>query len=328
MQPPLSGQLLELLVQQKAREFSRDRKLGRFTSEYIDSIPSTPQEMLNDLLDARAFLVLNILDQEMRLADIDPGAYYLLEGVWLRRVKQMKAFHIWKVGGTGSRDGDFHQASREIREWLLKRGRSDLSSFNKVRTYLRDSYLDDSDALDERKLGVSRLITAKARRLWEMTGETREKVNWFRAKLYVTMFYENIIGAVVAGDLQKTAMILKAFEFSKFPRNRYLLTNGFEGAVAIEFLDKDVIRAILEKPSLFNFNMVPVRGWPEPVNGRSRCGGRFRYDDNDEQIIYEGVMDVQERDTLLAELDTEEHRIAVEHLFEQSELQPFREMIL
>jgi len=142
------------------------------------------------------------------------------------------------------------------------------------------------------------------------------------------MFYENIIGAVVENDPQKTAAILRAFEFSKYPQNRYLLTNGFEAAIAIDFLNKDVVQMILQKPELFDFNLVAVEGWPQHVGVRAEFGGHFRYDAENKHIIYEGVMDVKERDALLANLDKEEHRLAVQRLFEQSELRPFPDMIL
>ncbi len=324
----LSAEFLTLFVQQTAASFSRERKLGRFTREFLDGIQSTPEEMLNDMLDARAFLVLKILDQEMRLGHLDSEAYQLLESTWLRRVKQMKAFFIWKVGGTGSREGDFHQASREIRGWLLRRSRADSTDFQKVQDYLREHYLDAADGIDENKLATNRLIAEKARRIWQTTGETCEQLNWFRAKLYVTMFYQNIIGAVLESDLQKTATILKAFEFSKAPENRYLLTNGFEAAIAIDFLNKDIIREILRKPELFDFSMVPVEGWPEHIGVPPRYDKKFRYDKEDKQIIYEGVMDQKERDSLLAELQKEEHKIALHNLFQQAAFRPFEDMIL
>ena len=59
------------------------------------------------------------------------------------------------------------------------------------------------------------------------------------------MFYENIIPAVTMKDVDSAAMVLNAFGFSK--ENRYLIINALEAAIAIYFLDADVIRELLDK---------------------------------------------------------------------------------
>jgi len=323
-----TAQLLEFIVQQQALAISRERKLGRYTPEFLDALPSTEDEMLNDLLDARAFVVLKMLEDEIGLGQVDPKAYFLLEGISLRRLKEMKAFFIYKAGGSGSPEGDYNRAAREIRGWLRRRARGSLAEFANVKVYLRTHYLDRHDRLNESSLAVERMITEKARRIRQLTNEPSDKVNWFRAKLYVSMFYENIVGAVVDDDRQKTATILKAFEFSKAPRNRYLITNAFEAAIAIGFLNKDLVDEIGRKPELFDFSMVGVDTWPECRALRSRWNGRFRYDEENKQIIYDGVMAENERDALISELEKEEHKIAVQHLFEQSTFRPYEDMIL
>ena len=333
----ISPQFLNISVMEMARAASRYRKIEKRWGhadalDYL--IPSTANEMLNDLLDARSNLALNILKGVIPFAQLHPESYVHLEAAWLRRVKAILAYCYWRAGSLKGPDADYFDASAEIRSWLLKRERSKLQDFDRVENYLTENYLTKSGLLDEKK--AEKLIIAKARRIWETTGEQDPEKNWFRARLYIKLFYENIVGAVRSKDektgREKTAKILEAFEFSKSPLNRFLIINAFEAVLAIEFLDKQVIEHLKNSPA-HNLNMVSVSFWPSHIGSRKSNNGEFRYDKPSRQIIYEGQMSVGDRDYLLHELEKETANkgaleIAVKHLYAQSQQVPFEMMIL
>ncbi|MDQ3848020.1 MAG: hypothetical protein M3261_03595 [Thermoproteota archaeon] len=288
-------------------------------------MPSTAEGMSKDWEDACAFACLKIIEGEIDFTQIEPASYPLLEDTWLRDVKRLKAYYIWKSEDTGDSEKNYFKASNEIRRLLLWQERAPIQEFKKVKDYLEEHYLTevDDEKLDENKPATNMLISRKARRIWEIRGDLDQIANWFRAKLYTTMFYENIIGAVVNDDKQKTLAILRAFEFSKSPANRYLIINGFETAIAISFLNKDIIHEVLGKPELYDFNMEPLDDWPDTVKFSN-----LRYDKDDKQLIYDGVMKEEERDSLLNVLPEKKHRQAVENLYQQSQFRPFKDMIL
>jgi hypothetical protein len=148
------------------------------------------------------------------------------------------------------------------------------------------------------------LIKRNAKRIRETTGNLDNDINWFRAKLYTGMFYENIIPAVIENNEDKTVMILKAFQFSKAPENRYLIINCFETAIAIHFLDKNIIQKVLKNSEEYDYSMVPVEDWPGPekIEVPPEWKEKFRYDSDDKQIIYEGIMKKEEKNKLEAKL--------------------------
>jgi hypothetical protein len=96
-------------------------------------------------------------------------------------------------------------------------------------------------------------------------------------------FWQTLAGLV-------TAVVLKAFELSQSPANRYLRVNAFEAFVAIDFLDREVVQSLLRKPQLLDLNMVPVEDWPETPEIASGCGGRLSFREEDKQIVHEDVM--------------------------------------
>jgi hypothetical protein len=328
----LLPQFVDSFIERAARDFSHTRKLEVLTGnrDILDSISSPLEAMLEDYLSARALFVLNVVEREIPFGLLDSQSYKHLENSWLRRVKQTKAFYIWKNGGTGNAEADFDKAGKEIRAWFISRKQADLQDFERVKAYIEEGFLGAKRNLDDGKPSAHSAIENKAKRIWQTTGQTNEKLNWFRAKLYVTMYYENIVGAVTETEDQarKTATILKAFEFSKSPENNYQIINAFEAAVAMEYLNKDVIAELLKDPSSFDFNLVPVDDWPEHIEKPTICGGRFSYERDAKQIVYEGEMSEHERDAIRAEVKTEVQRLAIDHLFLQSRRRPLEEMFL
>lgn len=307
---------------------SRDRKLEKLYNPYfLDSLPSTHAEKMDDWINACATLAIRFLEGRLGPFDIlDEETYSLFSDLWWRRVKQVKAYQIWKDGSAGNHEQDFDKASSELRALFFSKNGSS-RDFSRLQGYLQRHYFDEQGKLAEYKFSTQELIRRKALRIWQTTGEPNSDRNWHRAKLYCSMYYENIIGAVTKRNRRNTAQILKAFEFSKSPDARYLVTNAFEVMIASEFLDKDVVASILDEPDAFDFSMVPVENWPSAMMPPAGCNGHFHYDPENEQIIYEGEMTDEVRLALRDGLSAE-HKDAVDHLCEQSRLKPFREMIL
>jgi hypothetical protein len=328
----LLPKFVDSFIERTARDLSHTRKLEVLTGnrDILDAISSTQESMLEDYLSARALFALQVLEREIPFGLLDSQSYKHLDNSWLRRVKQTKAFYIWKNGSTAGVEADFDKAGKEIRAWFISREQTDLQDFERAKSYIEERYLGADGNLDEGKPCAYIAIKDKAERIWKTTGQSNTELNWFRAKLYVTMYYENIVGAVTKTDEQarKTATILKAFEFSKSPENKYLIINAFEAAIAIEFLDKDLISELLKEPSSFDFNLVPVDDWPEDFVNPTICDGRFRYERDTRQIVYEGEMSEPEKDMLRAEAKTEMQRLAIDYLFNQSRRRPFEEMVL
>lgn len=331
MPPMLTNSFLRLYVSQMATHQSRERKLHLLSDPaFLDSIPSSVEQMRGDWHNACEGLTLQLAEGDIPLALIASDAYYLLEGAWWKEVKQMSAYHRWKKAGNGTPERHYHDASKALRDRLFGGRRADLRDFENVRTYITGKYLDDDNGrlAEKTKAEARSLINNKAWRIWQTTGETRPIRNWFRARMYTAMFYENIIGAVIDNDAQKAVGVLRAFEYSKAPTNRYLIINGFEAVVAISFLDKELMKFILNDSASFDFSCVPVDGWPEHVQSPSTCAAGFQYDADQKQITYVGRMTEQEREGLIGKVSHEEHKIAISHLYEQSHFVPYEDMVL
>ena len=319
-------EMFDTLIKQTAEHLSDLRKLKQIRGEFqylinhLREIQSTREEMVMDWHDACVFLISNILSgKDINFTSIEPRSYHRLEEIWLKEVKQLRAYFIWEMNDTGSDEKNYLEACNEIRRRLTDRSiKASLKDFMVVEDYLRYMYLDDMGKIDKNKPSARILIQEKAKRIWETTGNSNGKENWSRAKLYVTMFYENIIPAVLENNKDNILMVLKAFQFSKAKENRFLIINCFEAAIAIYFLDADIILTLWERPELSNFSMVPVIEWPKDFKYPLVCRERFKYDDEDELIIYEGKMSKNERNALIKKLTRCDHKKAVLNLFRQS----------
>lgn len=330
----LSPEFLSITISDMARSFSRKRKIEHLYGhadalDYL--IPSTSDEMAEDMIEASSHTSLYVLKRIIPFENLASESYMHLEKTWLRREKAILAYFYWCADPYKGAVIDFNNSASEIRSWLLERKRVNLDYFGEVENYLMDSYLVKADLLDETKEATQRLIEGKARRIWKMTGEQNEKRNWFRARLYVKLFYENIIGAVRDSDVKKTAKILEAFEFSKSAENKLIIINAFETALAIEFLDKKVINNLKSSPA-YNLNMVAIDFWPQKLDNLELSGGQLSYSKDSAQLFFEGIMSEDEKIQLLEKIDEEiirkdELKVALEHLYAQSLQKPFEKQI-
>lgn len=322
---------LELQVREIAQHLSEIRRLEAMARDLLQEVmgrPSTAEDIQNDWIDAWAFVCLRMIEGDgVEFAHLEPSAYRHFEAVWLERVKGLKAYYIWKNRQTGDPTTNYFEASATIRQQLFNRRNVSAFEFERVKHYIEEQYLTASRnpvLADESKSAAFELVKRKAQRIYDTTRNEDSRVNWFRARLYTSMFYQNIVGAVLDHNEQKTRTILKAFEFSKAPENRYHIINGFETMVAINFLSPAIVREVLEHPELYDFSMEPVSDWPEAV----ALPVGLRFDRDDQQLVFEGVMAEGDRDSLLAQLTDQRHRAAVERLFIQTRLQPFKDQIL
>jgi hypothetical protein len=125
-------------------------------------------------------------------------------------------------------------------------------------------------------------------------------------------YVPDFIGAVCDGDQRKTLAILKAFGFSKTPRNRYAIINAFETAAAIGCLNNDAIGEALEHSADCDFRMEPVENWSTDLAMPAVCQPRIRYDKSVKQLICDGVMRDEQKQVLLAVVTDKAHRMAAE----------------
>jgi hypothetical protein len=323
----------EPYVNSLAKNQSRERKLGLFKDpSFLDSIKSTDEEMRHDWDNACDIITLQIAEGIIDFPLIGTDSYYFLEGTWWKMVKQASAYLRWKADSAKTEAQYYDDASRSLRQRLFKDQKSGtFEEFEKVKNYITKKYLDEDGRFsDSIKRDAHALLANKAKKISETTGEERSVLNWHRAKVYASMYYENIIGAVIGQEKEKkekTVKVLRAFEFSKSPKNRYLIISGFEAIVAIYFLDKQLIKSILQDSDIYDFNCVPVDSWPENLVLPKICEGKFRYEADQSQITYLGIMTDEERDALLEIVTQDDHKRAIVYLYDQSHLTPYEEMV-
>lgn len=314
----------------RAFNFAKDR-IDRIKKEDLDTLVrryrSLQDEMDRDWHNAEVSLAAEIIDEEINFAyDIDQESYKHLENIWLKDVKEYKAYFIWKERLKKgyiekNKKDDYLNACKVIRQKLVDGNiKVPLSYFYEVKDYLETRYLTNKK-IDPEK--ARELIEKKADRIWQTTnGRFDKEINWHLAEAYVRMLYENIIPAVIEKDECKTLMVLRAFQYNKAPENRYLIINCFETAIAICFLDQDIIQNLWKsKRDLCGFSMVLVKDWPEDIDS-SICEERFRFDSKEQQIICEGEMTEEEKNSLIDQLSRDDHKKAVAALFYQSRLDP------
>src|SRR5271157_1312663 len=144
--------------------------------------------------------------------------------------------------------------------------------------------------------------------------------------MYVRLFYENIIPAVVEKDRLSVLRVLKAFQYSKAPENCWWVINCFEAALAIYFLDRRIIESLWEDskgdlvPASYLDSSVPVSWSLHESDVPDICKGSFT--SNGRQIAFRGVMTDEQRDTLIEKLKDGSYRKDVELLYRRTRLIP------
>lgn len=251
----LTKETILYLIKEAAERFSELRRIKnifwehQYRLRHIKEISSSEQEMKLDWKNACVFVASKIFHGDgINLSQIDSHSYSILEEVWLRDIKLLKAYYIWEHEDTGSRDWNYYNACNRIRQMLIEKEKLSLNNFMKIKNYIENNYLVDGRISESRSAGVKTLIARKAHRIWQTTGNNDHQENWIEAKKYVTLFYDNIIPAVIDKNNKNLSSVFEAFRFSKSPENRYLIINSFEAAIAIYFIDKEYLLSISNTP--------------------------------------------------------------------------------
>ena len=195
-----------------------------------------------------------ILEGNINFANrIASESYERLENIWLKDVKLLQAYYRWINRGrpnVSHHIEDYLEVCKHIREALLvEPNMKALSSeFDEAKNYLLTHYVEKINNEYHLKSitrtpsnKLNNLIKNKACRISKVdnTEDRNRDKDWYNAETYVRVFYENIIPAVLDKDEEKTLRVLKTFQYSKL--NRFSMVNCFEIALAIYFLDADVI---------------------------------------------------------------------------------------
>jgi hypothetical protein len=269
-------------------------------------------DALADWHTAEVFFASEVIMGRFNLASrISPKSYKRLENIWLREVKRLMAFFKWRKDGFVFSDPDkyYFDACNHIRDMLIdKTIKARLSEFDEVKNYIQEHYLGEGHRHlpKERTPELNRLIERKSYQIYETTGSTDSHRNWMQAETYVKMFYENIIPAVVESDKDKRIhRVLKAFQYSKM--NGFSIINCFETAIAIYFLDREIIDSLWKEfpkkddyPESTVESIVEVDSWPLDYNIDESRKERFWFEQK--RIGYKGVMMCDEKDVLSAAL--------------------------
>ncbi|MFQ4136121.1 hypothetical protein PGN35_007350 [Nodosilinea sp. PGN35] len=264
----------------KASVLSKERRLAFFNEAvqkigYFDAvlgkILSSKDEELNDYYTANTFLACEILDRNIDFAcQISSECYGWLESVWIKEVKKLKAFYLSKDRGDGYGDTfeDYTRACQQIYQFLLGVANPNIKVpseyFGEIKDYIEHNYLTEGkiDSLNHEKGG--KLIAEKARRISEAlfpfkgfdnNSDDFNNRNWRWAETFVKGFYENIIGAVEDGDIEKASKVLSTLQLKEvlpegyniLPENHDLITNCFEASIVVYFLDPLILKQCQEK---------------------------------------------------------------------------------
>jgi hypothetical protein len=247
----LSEDALVSRLKQSAGRLSLTRKLDHFFRDQLPKLkelPSSDEDKLRDWRSAEVEFATQVLDGEIDfVGQIASESYRHLEAIWLREVKQHKAYCIWEGRGGGldpwHRDSDYFQACDQLRQMLVAEQIKKTSfDFEEAKLYLEKEYLDDRGILDTEK--ARSMLNMRAYEVWASGGDPDSVRNYEAAEEYLKMFYENIIPAVIEDDIEKTLAVLTALRIGTKAENRYRLVNCFEAALAIYFLNLDHIRKI------------------------------------------------------------------------------------
>lgn len=125
---------------------------------------------------------------------------------------------------------------------------------------------------------------------------------------------------------------MEAFEFSKSQQNGFLIINTFEVALAVEFIDKNVLAELIDTPA-YDLNMVPLENYFSSLKDVIDVDKNLEFNEPSCQLIYHGIMPDKTLQRLISAANkdsenSESHNVAIQHLYQQSQQHPFRDQIL
>jgi hypothetical protein len=331
----INDETLRGLIQMSARSLSKLRKIKNIARQYkdilrqVDQLPSTEDEMSEDWRAAEVFISLKILNGDtFLLSSLEPKSYPLIEGIWMEELKQQMAYYNWEQNENNTDKENYYLACREIRKLLIYAKQEPLAHFETFKDYIEETYLEYGIFDTRKTLEARNLVARKANQIYVHMGKNDDIANWFRAEMYVHLFYENIIPAIEFADKKNIANVLRAFEFSKAKEHSYLISNAFEVSIAIYFLDKDAVKEVLSEPSEYDYSMVEIERWFIDEKVKDKYYHKLEYNRISKELIFIGVMTKDERDELIRAVKEPECVNAIDELFVQSNMSPYVDMIL
>lgn len=248
----IPAKFLTELVKTQAVNISLRRIVQKYVPLDLFEDPSSRMEMVQDWRNAEVDLVIEILDGNINFAhNISEQSYSMVENLWIDEVKQAKAKRL--LDQLSRKLPEDSQACYfqvcEVYRQSLKGGdiKESPAYFKNARAYLERRYLVSVEnfGIDSTNDGIKHLIIKKAERICQVTGGVSNHMEcWHHAKMYVEMFYQNIVAAIVNQSMDATLAVLTAFEYSKRPEHRFKIINCFEAALAIYFLQPNLIKDI------------------------------------------------------------------------------------
>jgi hypothetical protein len=236
-------------------------------SPLVKLLDSTPEQRDRDWQDAEMLFAIKVLEGGFHLArQLGPDSYHRLEQQWLSEVKRAKAFFLWedrmdKLAQPSRHEQDYLEACRQLRVQLIRKDlKARPQEFEEVKGYLVSRYLAEG-ALDAKEPEVDKkyrfapekddaldLVRKKAFRIGQATGGIDPAKDWEDALAYCRAFYDNIIPAVIEEDpvhrKEHSLLALRAFDLSQGQEYRNQIINCFEVALAIYFLDADIVESL------------------------------------------------------------------------------------
>jgi hypothetical protein len=332
----LTDEQLENLLKERALRQSLIRKAGILLKKadlLLNVFPSTREEMEQDWRSASTVVAAEVLEGRLDFVrSFSPASYFRLESEWLTDVKRTKAYFVWleRLSGEASsgHTSDYYEACRRLRNQLLNpQIKGSVEEFQLAKDYLDQRYLVDGK-LDPGK--SQEMLARKAHRIYETTGETDAKTNWEHASTYARMFYEHIIPAVEEPDEESTLMVLKAFQYSKAQENRFLVVNAFETALAIYFLDPEMIEKVKSAPDAgqepYSVSSVTLAAWLAGWSVPAELADRLTFDREQALLSWQGVMTNADKERLKESLPSSLAG-AVDQLYRESRLLPWESII-
>lgn len=296
--------------------------------------PSIKEDEIMDWRFAEAMFVSEVLDGRINFVKrIGKNGYLRMEKEWFKYVKCIHSYYKWEKRewelNSDSREKDYFEACEHFRGLLINQKiKASKIEFKGIAKYIAKKYLTEKGRLNKTSESVQIATGVKADRIAGTIRRYSDKKNWLLAEEYCEMYYENIIPAVMEKNetikREKILTILKAFQYSKNPKKRLLIINCFEVAIAIYFLDSEIIKSLWEEseqrqpPSDSSFESTIESN--DDTYKFKPTALKKRFFIKNKTITFIGLMTEKQKHSLLKNCENENYREVIMKLFTKSRL--------
>jgi hypothetical protein len=325
-----SGESLKNWLRFQEKNLLKHRKLrlyqGKTFEQLVESIPNSHEDEMLARTNAELLLASYILNGKIHLIhQVPESGYYLLENLWLEKVKEFAAYFNWEDNPNHHSVENYFEACQILQKMLLSSeikpyGNTAIQmEFETVKTYLETNYV--SNTLRHH------LLEKKKQRYESLPSQLKPKNSTNRklAETYVYMYYDHIIPAVMEQNEDDILMVLKALQYGE-PHAGYWVANAFEAAIAIYFLDPAIMKVLW---STGQERVLPLQAsvrvnLPTNVEIPKFAGLKILFDPERNTLSCSGVMRRAQKDILVEQLqkrNTDKSvQQAIEMLFTRSRL--------